>query len=155
MIPAFIFLFIALPLLEIYLMIEVGSELGALPTIALLILAAVLGILLLRWQGFTFAYRLRESMARGEPPALEALKSVMILSSGILLLVPGFFTDAVALLLLIPWVRQRLALWLLSRQGITPQRGPRGESAGQGPQTIEGEFRRETPGENGRDKRLE
>ncbi len=146
MIPAFIIFFIALPLLEIYLLIQVGSWLGALPTIALLILAAALGILLLRWQGFNLARRLRASMARGEPPALEALKSVIILCSGILLLVPGFFTDAIALCLLIPGVRGHLAAQLLSRQGIAPdpqERDP--QTHGHGPHTLEGEFRRETP----------
>lgn len=153
--PAFIVLFIALPLIEIYLLIQVGSELGALPAIGLLILAAVLGVLLLRWQGFNLARRLRETVARGEPPALEALKSVMILGSGILLLVPGFLTDAIALLLLIPWVRRRLALWLLSRHGIAPQQGPNGGTRhSQGSHTIDGEFRREA-GEAARDKRLD
>jgi UPF0716 protein FxsA len=154
-IPAFILLFIALPLIEIYLLIEVGSEFGALTAIGLLILAAVLGILLLRWQGFTLARRLRETIARGEPPAMEALKSVTILLSGVLLLLPGFFSDAVALLLLIPGVRQGLALWLLYRYGLARQRRPRGDAPGQGPQTIDGEFRREKPGAAGRDKRLE
>ena len=114
--PAFIVLFIALPLIEIYLLIQVGSELGALPAIGLLILAAVLGVLLLRWQGFNLARRLRETIARGEPPALEALKSVMILGSGILLLVPGFLTDAIALLLLIPGC---VGAW---RYGCSPPR---------------------------------
>lgn len=136
-------LFLAVPLVEIWLLIKVGGWIGAIPTIGLVVFTAVLGVLLLRWQGFGLLARVRAMMARGELPAIEMLEGVVLVFSGALLLAPGFFTDAIGFLLLIPPLRRATVMWLLSRSLVTnrppPGPGPRG------PRTIEGEFRREDP----------
>jgi len=139
-------LFLAVPIIEIYLLIQVGSLIGAIPTIALVVFTAVLGALLLRRQGFQTLMRARASMERGEIPAVQMLEGVVLLISGALLLTPGFFTDALGFAGLIPPLRRRAIHALLARGVIIaaggyrpgPHRGP-----GQGPYTIEGDFRRE------------
>ncbi len=135
-------LFFAVPLIEIWLLIEVGGWIGAIPTIALVVFTAVLGALMLRWQGFGILNRARRMMAQGEPPALELLEGVVLLFCGALLLTPGFFTDAIGFLLMIPPLRRRLVLWLVARS-LVVNRPPPGDERRQGPRTIEGEFWRE------------
>ena len=128
-------LLIALPLIEVYLLIEVGSVIGALPTIALAILTAVLGTALVRHQGFGILRRVQESMARNEVPALELLDGALLLIAGLFLLLPGFLTDCAGLLLLIPPLRRFLIRRYVRLVPVHPQ------SPG-GPDIIEGEFRR-------------
>ena len=136
----FLLLFVGVPLIELYLLIQVGSEIGALPTIALSIFTALLGGALVRIQGFTVLMRVREAMVRSEIPALEMLDGALLLIAGLLLLLPGFVTDIVGFLLLVPAVRQLLIRRFVP---IVPdQRSAQGQ-AGTGPQVIEGEFRRE------------
>ena len=106
-----------LPLLEIAGFILVGGWIGLLPTLALLILAGVAGTWLLRLQGFLTLRRMRESMALGEPPVYEVFNGFCLAAAAILLIIPGFLTDIVALALLLPWVRRWLFDWLVSRSG--------------------------------------
>lgn len=140
-------LFLTIPLIEIYLLIKVGSVLGALPTVALVILTAIIGAGLLRMQGFVTMQRVRLSMARGEIPALEMLEGVVLLISGALLLTPGFFTDTIGFLGLIPPLRRGLILWLIDRGVIAAMRpggpGRRDDDRGSGHRTIEGQFWRD------------
>ncbi len=137
-------LFFTVPLFEIWLLIKVGGLIGAIPTIGLVVFTAVLGALLMRWQGFGILIRARRMMAHGEPPAIELLEGVVLMFSGLLLLIPGFFTDAIGFLLMIPPLRRRAVLWLVARRlaAYRPPPPPGGERR-QGPRTIEGEFRRE------------
>ncbi len=139
----FLLLFVGVPLFELYWLIEVGSLVGALPTLFLVVFTAVLGGLLVRMQGFSTALRVRESMERGEVPAVEMLEGALLLVSGFLLLLPGFFTDLIGFLLLIPPLRQWGLLKFLRRMEIIhPQPGNRPGQQGQ-PRVIEGEYRRE------------
>ena len=131
-------LFVGVPLLELYLLIQVGSEIGALATIGLSILTAVLGTLLVRVQGFSVLLRVRGMLDRGEVPALEVLDGAVLLIAGIMLLLPGFITDALGFLLLIPPLRRLLILRFV--RVIPVQRQPQAEAR---PRVIEGEFRRE------------
>lgn len=142
--PFFVFLlvFVAAPLVELYVLIEVGSRIGALPTIALSIFTAVLGGLLVRLQGFSVLFRVQEAMARGELPALELMEGAMLLLVGLALLLPGFITDAAGFLLLIPPVRRAVILWILRSRGILRPGAPPPGSGGTG-RYIEGEFRRD------------
>lgn len=138
-------LFILIPLLEIYLLIKVGGAIGALPTVLLVIFTAVLGAVLLRTQGlFTYA-RVQASLARGELPTVAMLEGVVLLVSGAMLLTPGFFTDAIGFLGLVPPLRQWLILKMLER-GVIQTMGPRSHPP-HGPQsghrTLEGEYDRE------------
>jgi len=138
-------LFLLVPVIEIYLLIEVGSMIGAIYTILLVVLTAVVGAALLRWQGFTTLQRVREAMARGEVPAIEMMEGVVLLICGALLLTPGFFTDAVGFLALIPAVRRRFILEVIKRQsvsvsgGFSQQKTYEGEGKRHEPRTIEGE----------------
>ena len=133
-------LFIVVPLAEIYLLIQVGGVIGALPTVVLVVLTAVIGAGLLRMQGFSTMMRARQSLERGEVPAIEMLEGAAMLVGGALLLTPGFFTDALGFLTLIPPVRRWMIMSFLRRANvITSHQGP---PSGDGPRTIEGEFRR-------------
>jgi len=95
-------LFLCIPLIEIYLLIQVGEIIGALPTIFMVVFTAVLGVALLRWQGLVTLTRMQAAMARGELPAVTMIEGVFLLVAGALLLTPGFFTDAIGFALLIP-----------------------------------------------------
>ena len=143
----FLLLFVGIPLVELYLLIEVGSEIGAIPTLFLTVFTAVLGGLLVRLQGFTTALRVREAMDRGEMPAIEMLEGVVLLVAGIMLLLPGFITDAIGFLCLVPPVRRHLLLTILRRSGVLRSGGPsHGPDSGSRPRVIEGEFKREDDG---------
>ncbi len=137
-------LFLIVPIIEIYLLIQVGGMIGAIPTVFLVVFTAVLGALLLRQQGFATLRRVQASMARGELPALQLLEGVLLLFGGALLLTPGFFTDTIGFVCLIPPLRQGLIAGLL-RRGIFNVDGVAGTSQPHrnGPRTIEGEFSRD------------
>ena len=137
-------LFLLVPLLEIYLLIKVGGIIGALPTVFLVVFTAVLGALLVRAQGFATLGRVREALARGEVPAIQMLEGVVVLISGALLLTPGFFTDALGFLCLVPRIRQRLIIAFLKRSGVVVVgQKPASDQTDDGPRTIEGEYWRD------------
>ena len=102
------FLFITMPLLELWLLIEVGSGIGGLSTIALCLLTAALGGFLIRWQGMSTLLDAQKRMAHGEIPADHGFHGLMIAFSGILLFTPGFITDSAGFLLLFPPFRRLL-----------------------------------------------
>jgi len=135
----FLFLIITLPLIEIYVLIKAGGLIGAIPTIALVVFSAVLGTLLLRWQGLVTLQRVRYAFSRGELPAVELLDGLILLISGILLLIPGFLSDIAGLLCLIPAARRYL-LRTIVRHGRPGNDGP---SPPPGPHVIEGEYWKE------------
>lgn len=159
--PFFIFflLILGLPTLEIYLLIEIGSDIGALPTVFLVVFTAVLGSWMMRRQGISTLMRVRENVDKGQVPALEMLEGAMLLLGGLLLLIPGFFTDALGFLCLIPPLRRLLLIGLARRlkassHMVNPQAGPQGYGPDAGPgqaarpgpasgRVIEGEFHRE------------
>lgn len=113
-----IVLFIAIPVIEIYLLIKVGSVIGAIPTILMIIGTAVLGAALLRMQGISTFQRVQGAMQRGEIPAIEMLEGLILLISGALLLTPGFFTDAIGFIALIPPARRAFIVWALQHSNI-------------------------------------
>ena len=108
-------LFIALPLAEIVLLIEIGSRIGTLATLAILVLTAVLGASLAHREGLKVLWRIQEKMAQGIMPDEELIDGVLILAAGIVLLTPGLLTDAAGLLLLVPGSRLALKRWLRER----------------------------------------
>ena len=143
--PFFLLLFLLVPLAEIWLLIEVGGWIGALPTVALVVLTAVIGAALARFQGLATLQRLQAAMARGEAPAVEMLEGVLLLVGALLLLTPGFLTDGIGFACLLPFTRRALARWGLRRFTVVTPAGNHGASAGGGRRnrTIEGEFTRE------------
>ena len=101
-------LFLIVPTVEIYFLIEIGSQLGAAFTIAMIILTAIIGAGLVRFQGVTTLARAQGELLQKRMPTMEVIEGAMILLAGVLLLIPGFFTDAVGFILLISPLRQLL-----------------------------------------------
>jgi len=137
-------LLVGVPLFELYFLIEVGSEIGAIPTIFLTVFTAVLGGLLVRVQGFSTALRVRRNMEQGELPAIEMLEGFVLLFSGLLLLFPGFFTDIIGFLCLIPPLRRAVLVWFLSRSGVMgpAHTGQSRKEPSTETRVIEGEYQR-------------
>jgi UPF0716 protein FxsA len=115
--PLFLAVLIGLPLLEIAAFVLVGSKIGVLWTIALVILSSCAGSILLRIQGFGAMRRIRAELEAGRDPGREVAHGFMILAAGVLLLLPGFVTDIIGLLLFLPRVRD--LAWRLIRGRIT------------------------------------
>ncbi|MFQ5995416.1 MAG: FxsA family protein [Acidiferrobacterales bacterium] len=133
--------FLIVPLVEIWLLITVGGVVGVGWTIFLVVLTAVIGASLVRAQGLATLARSRSMLDQGELPALELLEGVALLLAGALLLTPGFFTDAVGFVLLVPAWRRGVIKGLLKRQILRPH-DPGPASADPGRRTLEGDFRR-------------
>ncbi|ROR29599.1 FxsA family protein [Inmirania thermothiophila] len=133
--PAFalFLLFTLLPLAEIYVLIRVGGWIGAGWTVLGVVGTAVLGVALLRAQGLATLARAHRALERGELPALELLEGAVLVVAGALLLTPGFITDTLGFLCLVPPLRRELLRRFLASRTLPPQ----------GPVVIEGEFRRE------------
>ena len=111
----FLKVFLALtliPLIEIYLLIKIGSHLGAFKTVLVVILTALLGAWLARLEGSKTTTKVRESLNRGELPAEEMLDAMLIFVAGIVLLTPGFVTDLAGLAILVPQIRYWFKRWL-------------------------------------------
>ncbi|MGH9154168.1 MAG: FxsA family protein [Acidimicrobiales bacterium] len=105
MAPVLFLLFLVVPFLELYVILQVGQAIGALNTIAVLIAVSVVGAWLVKREGLGVLRRARERVDRGAVPGRELVDGVLILFAGALLLTPGFLTDLVAVLLLLPPVR--------------------------------------------------
>jgi len=147
---------VAVPIIEIALFIQVGGWLGLWPTIAIVILTAAIGTVLLRAQGLAALGELQRRLSAGEDPSATLAHGAMILVAGVLLLTPGFFTDAIGFGLLMPPVRAagiRLAVrfarsrmtqvHMSAHMGAGGQRGQAGPAttgAGAGPGAVDGEY---------------
>ncbi len=142
-------IFVLTPILEMWLLIKVGGLIGAVPTIGLVFLTAMIGLALLRQQGFSTLMRARLKMASGELPASEMLEGLFLAVGGALLLTPGFITDAIGFSCLIPGIRQLIIhaaakrFSVFSVQSSTQQQGYRAQQSSSSHQTIDGEFRRD------------
>ncbi|WP_185235869.1 FxsA family protein [Teredinibacter franksiae] len=134
-------LFVLIPIVEMWLLITVGGIIGPLPTIGLVLLTAMLGLALLRQQGFSTLMRARSKMEGGQLPAREMAEGIFLAIGGALLLTPGFFTDAIGFACLIPGVRQVFIAWGMRQFSVRTSGSHRGQ--GQANNTIEGEFRRD------------
>ena len=143
----FLIIFVFIPLTELYVIIEVGESIGAFSTIWLVVLTAVIGGWLVKRQGMGILFRIRQQMERGEAPAIEMLEGALLALMGILLLLPGFITDTLGFLLLIPPLRKFLVVEFLKRSGAMTGAGVtivrENSTSHQRIDVIEGEFRRE------------
>jgi len=106
-------LFILVPLAELYVLIVVGNGIGGLNTIALCLLTAAIGGFLIRWQGMSTLIDAQKRLAHGEIPAEHGFHGMMIALAGILLFTPGFITDTLGFLLLLPPLRSLIINRLL------------------------------------------
>lgn len=133
---------LTVPVVEIFLLVQAGGLIGVFPTVLLVIGTGVWGAYLFHTQGLATWMRLQSILARGELPTMELVEGPLVLVGGILLLTPGFLTDVVGLVCLMPRSRRWLAIYLLERgwlkEAIAGWRPP--SSAGS---VIEGEFRKE------------
>lgn len=120
------FVFIAVPLIEIGLFIQVGGWLGLLPTLAIVVLTAIVGTALVKSQGAQAIAQLRTSFDDLRDPTEPLAHGAMILFSGALLLTPGFFTDFVGFALLIPAVRRAVLREIKKRVNVQTVRSDRG-----------------------------
>lgn len=136
-------LFIALPLVETWLLIKVGSIIGAAMTILMVIATALIGSQLVRRQGMQALAQVQASQARGEMPAVPILEGAALLLAGALLVTPGFISDTLGFLLLIPPLRQLVARRLLARLVVITPAGNQapGSASNNSQNIIEGEYR--------------
>lgn len=114
---ALLLLFVVVPLAELYVIIQVGQAIGAVWTIALLLADSILGSVLLRSQGRAAWRRFQTALAAGRPPAREVLDGGLVMFGGALLLSPGFLTDVLGLVLLLPPTRALVRRALVRRMG--------------------------------------
>lgn len=136
--PLLPLLLLIFPFIELWVLIRVGAAIGAGLTIGLVVLAAALGIAILNRQGFQTLVRVRARMARGEEPTAAVLEGMLLAVAGLLLIIPGFVSDLLALLVLIPALRARLV-----RRLLASAQPPRGAPARRNSRVIEGEYERE------------
>jgi UPF0716 protein FxsA len=108
-------IFVAVPIVEIGLFIQVGGAIGLWPTLAIVILTALAGTTLMRAQGIMTLNKLQNSLSDGSNPADPIAQGAMILVAGVLLLTPGFFTDGLGFALLLSPVRMIIIRWASSR----------------------------------------
>jgi UPF0716 protein FxsA len=136
---------IVVPLVEIALFIQVGGWLGLVPTLALIVLTAVLGAAMMRHQGIAVLGRAQRQLDQGGVPVREVFEGVCLVIAGALLFTPGFFTDSVGALLLLPPVRAALYRRVKARLEARIVGSPAPPRAGGRPPVIEGEFEEVEP----------
>lgn len=116
---------IALPLIEIMVFIQVGSAIGALPTILLTVVTAMAGLVMLRTQGISLLMRIQSEMNAGRVPGRDVIHGALMVIASIFLLIPGFASDTVGLLLFIPPLREMLVSLVISRANVVVTTGGR------------------------------
>jgi UPF0716 protein FxsA len=137
--PVLLLLFVVLPIVELFTLIRVGEAIGFWATLALVLGAAIVGAQIMRRVGYAMLARMQDSLARRESPLPDMVHGLTLMVAGALLFIPGFVTDAVAVLLLIPSIGSAAgrALWrvLLGSGRVTALAGRHDDTV------IEGEFR--------------
>jgi UPF0716 protein FxsA len=137
--PYILLLFILMPIIEIAVLIQVGGAIGLWATLAIVILTAVLGTAMLRQQGLATMNQVRQRLGAGEMPAQQIIEGLLLLVGGVLLLTPGFVTDAFGFTCLFPLTRQWLARQIAARSmghmnvvvgGMGPGSSANGPAAG-------------------------
>lgn len=138
---------VAVPIVEVALFIKIGGFIGFWPTLGIIVLTAMAGAAMLRAQGLKALRNLQEALDENRLPVAEAFDGACLLVAGVLLLTPGFFTDAIGFLLFVPplraWLRRRLGDFLRARGDVHVD-ARTSAAAGSGT-VIEGEFREITP----------
>lgn len=131
---------VALPLIEIALFVQIGGMIGLWPTLAIVLLSAMLGVFVLRAQQWQAPNELRAALERSRDPAAPIAHSALRMVGAMLLVAPGFFTDTLGLALQVPALRHVLLRWLLRHvQVVQPRRGPHRGGPAPG-DVIEGDY---------------
>ncbi|KKC98363.1 FxsA family protein [Photobacterium halotolerans] len=149
MFPVLLFLFILVPIIEIALFVQVGGVLGLWPTLFLVLLTAVVGASLVRSQGIATLMSVQDRLNQGELPAQQIVEGVMLAVAGVLLLTPGFMTDTLGLVVLLPGPRAALAKYLMTKVKVQSmhQSGFGGGFGSQGPFSGREPFDRDQNGD--------
>ncbi|MEH6452628.1 MAG: FxsA family protein [Psychromonas sp.] len=113
-------IFTSVSLLEIFVLVKIGGFLGAWPTVALVVVTALIGSALVRSQGLQLLQQLQQRMANGEMPGQQLVEGIMLIITGVLLVTPGFVTDICGLLLLQPTIRAAIAKFILANVKLSP-----------------------------------
>lgn len=148
--PFLLLVLLALPLIEIAVLIMVGSSIGVLATIGLVILTGILGMVLLRLQGFSVLSRIRSEMDRGQVPDKSLADAAMIALAALFLILPGFISDIIGIALFLPPVRAFIRAIIGKRVSIVRTSGNARSSSR--PDVVDldpAEFRRDSPEPNG------
>lgn len=136
-------IFVLIPVLELSVLIRVGEALGTWTTVGLVLFTAVVGVSLVRSQGLNTLMSVQQKLARGEAPGQEIVEGMMLAMAGVLLLIPGFVTDFIGLLMLTPITRIPIAALLYKRMQLkVVSQGGFGAGMGQGPFNQQGPFGR-------------
>ncbi|MDR6712800.1 UPF0716 protein FxsA [Pseudomonas hunanensis] len=148
---AFLLLFLLFPVLELFVFVKVSAAIGFFPALLLIIAGSALGLLVMRVAGLATALRARESLQRGELPAEDMFHGLMLAVAGILLLIPGFISDVLGLIFLLPFTRKLAARKMRQRAEAQAMRqrafqddpfNARPPEGAQRPNVIEGEYQR-------------
>ncbi|MGI2170359.1 FxsA family protein [Shewanella sp. MF05960] len=140
--------FVLIPVVELNVLIEVASSIGSWTTVGLVLFTAVVGVSLVRSQGLSTLMSVQQKLARGEAPGQEIVEGMMLAAAGVLLLIPGFVTDFIGLILLTPLTRAPIAAFLYKRMQlrVVANGGFKGGfSAGQNPFGQPGPFGGQNP----------
>ena len=146
--PILLLAFIFVPVIEIALLIKVGSAIGLGTTILVVIFTAILGAYLVRQQGFATLTAVQQEMNAGRVPAMQMAEGIALLFAGAVLLTPGFVTDAIGFSLLTPPIRRAVIAWF-AKKGMFKMQAAQSGSYSQnentprktsGPTVIEGEY---------------
>lgn len=154
-------LFITVPVIEIALFIQVGGVLGVWSTVGIVLLTALVGASLVRREGLKTLLSVQERLQNGQLPAQQIIEAVLLIVSGVLLLTPGFLTDFLGMIILLPWPRAWVASKLIAHLNLSSFQQGAGfhfqqssENAGFNPtkqdagKTFEGEFERKNDDQN-------
>jgi UPF0716 protein FxsA len=117
-----LFLMTVVPAVELYLLIQIGSWLGGLETVLLIVITGMVGAAMAKREGLGVLRTIQDQLAAGSVPTLELAEGVLVLAGGILLMTPGVLTDAFGLALISPWTRRplaaRLKAWAKARSTV-------------------------------------
>jgi UPF0716 protein FxsA len=135
--------FVFLPIAEIWVFIKVGQRIGAAATIGLVLLSSIIGLLLLRRQGYAAVVNIRRKLDSGQLPATEMMEGIFLSLAGVLLLLPGFITDGLGFLCLVRGFRRWILARVFARLSKNPDRKPSANPAQNTGTVIDGSFTRE------------
>lgn len=133
--------FILLPILEMYVLIKVGGNIGAFSTIILVVTTALIGVFLLRIQGFMTIFNIRNKLNNAELPTQEIFTGIFLALGGFLLLIPGFVTDIIGFLCLLPFTRNIILAKIYSEIQFPDNK--QNNNSSQNPDWIEGEYKKD------------
>lgn len=142
----FLAIFLLIPLIEVAVFIKIGGSIGALWTVLLTVGTALLGATLVRLQGMATLFNVKQQLMQGQLPAGAVIEGVILLVCGAMLLTPGFVTDTLGFLGLVPAIRQSVAQSIMKQVAVNQtgfNQGFQSQGEPKGPKTIDGEWTRE------------